>query len=56
MIPVLSNIYTQTLGEWSLWIFYAGAIATLYGTIFASIASNSRVYRGFVPTHGGLQS
>ena len=44
MIPVLSNIYTQTLGEWSLWIFYAGAIATLYGTIFASIASNSRVF------------
>jgi manganese transport protein len=44
MIPVLSNIYTQTLGEWSLWIFYVGAIATLYGTVFASIASNSRVF------------
>jgi Mn2+/Fe2+ NRAMP family transporter len=44
MIPVLSNIYTQTLGEWSLWLFYLGAIATLYGTIFAATASNSRVY------------
>ncbi len=44
MIPTLSNIYTQTLGGWSLWLFYAGAIATLYGTIFASVASNSRVF------------
>lgn len=44
MIPVLSNIYTQTLGEWSLWIFYVGAIFTLYGTIFAATASNSRVF------------
>ncbi len=44
MIPTLSNIYTQTLGAWSLWIFYAGAIVTLYGTIFASTAANSRVF------------
>jgi len=44
MIPVLSNIYTQTMGTWSVWIFYVGAIATLYGTIFASTAAHSRVY------------
>ena len=44
MIPVLSRIYTETLGGWSLWIFYLGAIATLYGTIFAATAANSRVF------------
>ncbi|MGH9722520.1 MAG: Nramp family divalent metal transporter [Bryobacteraceae bacterium] len=44
MIQVLSNIYTQILGPWSLYLFYAGAIATLYGTIFAATAANSRVY------------
>jgi manganese transport protein len=44
MIPVLSNIYTQTLGGWSLPLFYLGAIVTLYGTIFASTAANSRAY------------
>jgi manganese transport protein len=44
MIPVLSNIYTQTLGPWALWVFYAGAIVTLYGTIFAATAANSRVF------------
>jgi hypothetical protein len=44
MIQVLSNIYTQSLGKWSLPIFYAGAIATLYGTIFAATAAHSRVF------------
>lgn len=43
MIPVLSNMYTQTLGGWSVGIFYIGAIATLYGTIFAATAAESRV-------------
>lgn len=43
MIPVLSQMYTQTLGTWALPLFYAGAIATLYGTIFAATAGNSRV-------------
>jgi manganese transport protein len=44
MIPVLSNIYTQTLGQWSLWLFMVGAVATLYGTIFAATAAHSRLY------------
>ena len=44
MISTLSNIYTQTLGGWSKWIFYAGAIVTLYGTIFASLAANTRIF------------
>lgn len=43
MIPVLSNMYTQTLGGWALPLFYIGAIATLYGTIFAATAAESRV-------------
>ena len=34
----------QTLGEWSLWVFYAGAVVTLYGTIFASTAAHSRLF------------
>ena len=44
MIPVLSNIYTQTLGAWALYAFYAGAIVTLYGTVFASTAAHARVF------------
>ena len=56
MIPVLSNIYTQTLGEWSLWVFYVGAIFTLYGTIFASTASNSRVFADMARLMGFFES
>ncbi len=44
MIAVLSNMYTKTLGPWAVYLFYLGAIATLYGTIFAATAANSRVY------------
>ena len=44
LIPVLSQMYTQTLGQWSLVLFYIGAIATLYGTIFAATAAESRVF------------
>lgn len=43
MIPVLSRMYTETLGPWALYLFYVGAIATLYGTIFAATAAESRV-------------
>lgn len=44
MISVLSKMYTETLGSAALWLFYIGAIATLYGTIFAATAGNSRVF------------
>jgi Mn2+/Fe2+ NRAMP family transporter len=43
MITVLSRLYTDTLGGWAIWLFYAGAIITLYGTIFASTAAHSRL-------------
>lgn len=56
MIPVLSNIYTQTLGGWSLWLFYLGAIVTLYGTIFAAVAAQSRMYADMVRLMGGFAS
>lgn len=47
MIPVLSHLYTETLGNWSLGLFYAGVIATLYGTVFAGTASLSRLLADF---------
>ena len=44
LIPVLSHLYTRTLGPWALPLFYLGAMVTLYGTIFAATAAHSRVY------------
>ena len=52
MITVLSRIYTDTLGEWALWLFYLGAVVTLYGTIFASTAAHSRLFADLVRIGG----
>jgi Mn2+/Fe2+ NRAMP family transporter len=48
MIATLSNLYTQTLGMWSLPIFLIGAIAVLYSTVFSSTAAHCRVFADFV--------
>ncbi len=47
-IAILSNIYTETLGAWSLYIFLAGAVAVLYSSVFAGTASTARVCADFV--------
>jgi manganese transport protein len=54
-IAVLSNIYTQTLGGWALWLFYAGAVITLYGTVFASTAAHARLFADLVRLLGVYQ-
>jgi len=56
MISTLSNIYTQTLGPWSRWLFYAGAVITLYGTIFAATAANSRVFADMMRLMGAFSA
>ena len=42
MVKILSNMYTETLGSWSLYVFLVGALAATYSTLFAVIASFSR--------------
>lgn len=54
MIATLSELYTSTLGEWALVLFYLGAVATLYGTIFAATAAHSRIYADMVRMMGGF--
>jgi Mn2+/Fe2+ NRAMP family transporter len=53
-IQVLSQIYTHTLGDWALWVFYAGAVVTLYGTIFAATAAHARLFADAVRIAGGF--
>lgn len=52
MIRALSNIYTETLGNWTLWIFYVGAVVTLYGTVFAATAAHARLFADFARIAG----
>jgi Mn2+/Fe2+ NRAMP family transporter len=55
MIPRLSNMYTETLGHWSVYLFYPGALVTLYGTIFAATAAESRIAADMVRLMGGFK-
>ncbi len=56
MIITLTNIYTQTFGEWAKWLFYVGAIVILFGTIVAATAGHSRVFSDFVRLLGGFRN
>jgi manganese transport protein len=51
-VRVLSQIYTQTLGGWALWVFYVGVVVTLYGTIFAATAAHARLFADAVRIMG----
>jgi manganese transport protein len=51
-VVVLSQLYTQTLGGWALWVFYIGVVVTLYGTIFAATAAHSRMMADLIRVLG----
>ena len=55
MIATLTNIYTQTYGEWSKWLFYLGAIVILWGTIIAGTAGHSRMFADFMRLQGAFR-
>jgi manganese transport protein len=55
MIPVLSKIYTETLGGWAKYLFYIGAIIILWGTIVAATAGHSRMCSDLVRILGGFE-
>lgn len=44
MIETLSHMYRETFGQWSFWLFLAGAFAVLYSTVFGATASNARLF------------
>jgi Mn2+/Fe2+ NRAMP family transporter len=46
-LSVLSNMFTQTLGNWSLWVFGIGAFFILFSTTLAAIGGGGR----FVPDY-----
>ena len=41
-IGALSNIFTQTLGMWAVWIFAVGAFFILYSTVLSSVGAAGR--------------
>lgn len=43
-ISVLSNMYTQTLGEWAFWLFMVGAFFVLYSTCVSGLGGGVRIF------------
>jgi Mn2+/Fe2+ NRAMP family transporter len=43
-ISVLSNMYTETLGEWAFWLFIVGAFFVLFSTSVSGLGANARVF------------
>ena len=41
-IVALSNMFTQTLGSWSLWVFAVGAFCILFSSSVAGVAAGGR--------------
>ena len=48
MVSTLSNMYTSTLGQGAFYLFLVGAFFVLYSTLFATVASSSRVITDFL--------
>ncbi len=51
-ISVLSNMYTQTLGPWSFWLFSFGAFCILFSTVLSGIGGGSRYFPDLLVTFG----
>ncbi len=56
MIAVLSSMYTETMGGFGLVMFYVGAIAVLYSTVFAATAANSRIFADMMRLMGRFRA
>ncbi len=55
MIETLSFMYRETFGEWSFYLFLAGAFAVLYSTVFGATASNARLFADAVSLFGRMK-
>jgi manganese transport protein len=43
-LSLLSNMYTETLGEWAFWLFMIGAFFVLFSTLVAALAGTARTF------------
>ncbi len=54
-IEALSNMFTQTLGSWSAWVFAVGALCILYSSTLAGIAAGGRYIPDYLMELGFLK-
>ena len=51
-ISVLSNMFTATLGNWSVWLFGFGAFCILFSTTLSGVGAGGRVFPDYVIEFG----
>jgi len=54
-ISVLSNMYTETLGEWAFWIFLVGAFFVLFSTSVSGLGANTRIFADGMSVMGAIE-
>lgn len=54
-ISMLSEMFTQTLGPWSLWLFGAGAFCILFSTMLSFIGGEARYIPDYIMELGYLK-
>lgn len=54
-IIALSNMFTKTLGEWSIWVFAVGAFCILYSSSVAGVAGGARYIPDYLMELGFLK-
>ena len=43
-LSILSNMYTETLGEWAFWLFMLGAFFVLFSTLVSGLGGSARMF------------
>jgi Mn2+/Fe2+ NRAMP family transporter len=54
-ISVLSNMYTETLGEWAFWLFLVGAFFVLFSTSVSGLGANTRIFADGMAVMGAIE-
>ncbi len=54
-IVALSNMFTKTLGEWSIWVFAVGAFCILFSSSVAGVAGGARYIPDYLMELGFLK-
>ena len=54
-ISMLSEMFTQTLGPWSLWLFGIGAFSILFSTMISAVAGGARYIPDYIMELGYLK-
>ena len=54
VVDEIASVYTATYGEWSRWVFYAGAFCTLFSTLVVYTAASGRMWTDLFASLGLL--